>query len=128
MGAISPAAVTSPRLRPNPVEEKTTDRYLAPVLPPRIHKTGGKSFRPEKGAGQMCGIQIGAEELESILVNRGPDVSVDEAAACGVQIGAPEVSRVLANRRAAQLEDAACGIQIGAPENVALRRDAGPTV
>ncbi|WP_433113568.1 hypothetical protein [Micromonospora sp. CA-246542] len=74
----------------------------------------------------MCGIQIGAEELESILVNRGPDVSVEEAAACGVQIGAPEVSRVLANRSAAQIADAACGIQIGAPENATLQRDAGP--
>ncbi|MEU0546281.1 hypothetical protein [Micromonospora sp. NPDC005979] len=74
----------------------------------------------------MCGIQIGAEELEGILVNRGPDVSVEEAAACGVQIGAPEVSRVLANRSAAQIADASCGIQIGAPENVTLQRDAGP--
>ncbi|WP_433534436.1 hypothetical protein ACQPZK_19885 [Micromonospora sp. CA-249363] len=75
----------------------------------------------------MCGIQIGAEELESILVNRGPDVSAEEAAACGVQIGAPEVSRVLANRSAAQIADAACGIQIGAPENATLQRETGPS-
>ncbi|MET8526524.1 hypothetical protein [Micromonospora sp. NPDC005172] len=74
----------------------------------------------------MCGIQIGAEELENILVNRGPDVSVEEAAACGVQIGAPEVSRVLANRSSAQLTDAACGIQIGAPENATLEGNANP--
>ena len=74
----------------------------------------------------MCGIQIGAEELENILVNRGSDASGEEVAACGVQIGAPEVSRVLANRSSAQLADAACGIQIGAPENAALQRGAGP--
>ncbi|MFI6785084.1 hypothetical protein [Micromonospora sp. NPDC050276] len=74
----------------------------------------------------MCGIQIGAEELENILLNRGPDASGEEAAACGVQIGAPEVSRVLANRSSAQLADAACGIQIGAPENATLQHNAGP--
>ncbi|MGC4814820.1 hypothetical protein ACLQ29_30180 [Micromonospora sp. DT228] len=74
----------------------------------------------------MCGIQIGAEELENILVNRGPDTSVEEALACGVQVGAPEVSRILANRSSAQLTDAACGIQIGAPENATLQQKAGP--
>ncbi|ASW55310.1 hypothetical protein [Plantactinospora sp. KBS50] len=74
----------------------------------------------------MCGIQVGAEEMESILVNRGPDTSVDEAAACGIQIGAPELSQILANRSSAQLADAACGIQIGAPVNAALQRDVSP--
>ena len=73
----------------------------------------------------MCGIQIGVDELENILANRGPGAAGEDTAACGVQVGAEELTRVLANRTAAQAADAACGIQIGAPEN-AVPKNAAP--
>jgi hypothetical protein len=74
----------------------------------------------------MCGIQVGAEELETILINQGPDVTEEAAAsACGIQVGAEELTAVLANRTAAQKADAACGIQIGAPAD-ALKNKALP--
>jgi hypothetical protein len=60
----------------------------------------------------MCGVQIGASELESVIASaRGNGLA---EAACGVQIGADELAQVVAHNRANAANESACGIQIGA--------------
>ncbi len=62
----------------------------------------------------MCGIQIGAQELDELLAHKGE--SVDSAQGiCGVQIGAAELDKIRAHMSEGGREPAGsdCGIQIG---------------
>lgn len=67
----------------------------------------------------MCGIQIGREQLKSVLAH-SELVGSAARAACGIQIGREELSAIISHSQSPAIDaaKAACGIQIGAPEDL----------
>lgn len=66
----------------------------------------------------MCGIQIGREQLKSIIAHSEAVATAGAGrAGCGIQIGREELSAIITHAQSPQLDaaKAACGIQIGAP-------------
>ena len=71
----------------------------------------------------MCGLQIGSEQLKSILAHNVQTEQLNQAA-CGLQVGMEELSAIMAHSAATATAEglvaeegvvasAACGIQIG---------------
>jgi hypothetical protein len=65
----------------------------------------------------MCGIQIGREQLKSILAHSERTADASQAA-CGLQVGREELSSIVAHGQASAGASARapCGVQIGYTE------------